>query len=241
MPYSNTWHVESTDPSDSNFAYESSEHRFAGDAISRYHDNAERALLPTRGYEPHRGRSGAITHWTRTDTDPHSGQTYEHEIENQPNEGERTGTGWLGHTVSEGMIAPSYGTHALRRHDLADVVREQDRTGRGLHPGGSQDYRTSKNELLADPSVARLGTPSYISDNFHGDGKVGKAIWQLPHPTDTEHPINVEANYNWDKGGYDFGYTHDGQRIYPTSEHFPAGAPVHVPGRQTRLPLEGAS
>lgn len=236
VPYTNTWHVESTDPSDSNFAYESSEHHFPGDAISRYHDNAERALLPTRGYEPHRGRSGAVTHWTRTDTDPHSGRTYEHEISNQPNEGEHTSTGWLGHTVSEGMIAPSHGTGPLREQDLADVVREHDRTGRGLHPGGSQDNRMTRDELLSDPSVARLGTPHHISDRFYrGDNKVGSARWSMPHPTDTERPINAEATYNWDKGGYDFKYTHDGQRLFPNHEHFPAGAPVHVPGRQTHL------
>lgn len=255
-PATNSWHVDSTDPSESNFSYESSTHQFPSDAISRYHDNAERAFLPTRGYEPHRGRSWAITHWTRTDTDPNSGQQYEHEISNQPSEGERVGTGWLGHTVSEGMIAPSHGTGPLRRQDLADVVREQDRTGRGLHPGGSQDYRITRNELLGDPSVSRLGTPNWVSD----DGKVNSALWKLPHPNPpsqtvfdptapnyarevpSENPwINAEARYNWDKGGYDFGYTHNGENIHPTSEHFPAGAPVHVPGRQTRLPLEGTS
>ncbi len=239
VPQANTWHVERTDPSDSNFAYESSEHQFPGDAISRYHDNAERALLPTRGYEPHRGRSGAITHWTRTDTDPHSGQVYEHEIENQPDEGERVSTGWLGHTVSEGMTAPSHGTRPLREQDLADVVREQGRTGRGLHPGGSQDHRLTRDELLGDPSVARLGTPGHISDNFYGDGRVGQAHWHLPHP-ESEHPVHVEATYNWDKGGYDFKYTHDGTWLAASHNAVPAGAPAHVPGRQPRLPLESA-
>lgn len=241
VPYSNTWHVESTGPSDSNFAYESSDHQFPHDAISRYHDNAERALLPARGYEPHRGRSGAITHWTRTDTGP-TGDTYEHEISNQPVNGEGNDQGWLGHTVSENMIAPSHGTRPLHRYDLADVVREQDRTGRGLHPGGAQDYRLTRGELLGDPSVSSLlGNPGYVSDNFFGDGKVGSAHWSIPHPTDIERPINAEATYNWDKGGYDFKYTHDGLPIHPASPHFPAGAPVHVPGRQTRIPLEGAS
>lgn len=230
VPYSNTWHVESTDPSDSNFAYESSEHRFPGEAISQYHDNAERAFLPTRGYEPHHGRSGAITHWTRTDTDPHSGQTYQHEISNQPSEG----TGWLGNTVSEGMIAPSHGINPLRRHDLADVVREHDRTGRGLHPGGSQDNRVTKDELLSHPSVARLGTPRRVSDGFYGDNKVGSASWSWSHPH-WPHPINAEATYNWDKGGYDFKYTSDGEWLAASHNHVPDGAPIHVPGRQTRL------
>jgi len=178
-----------------------------------------------------------VTHWTRVDTDPQSGAEYYHEISNQPYDHQ----GWLGQTHASNFNR-SYAPEGTRTQsvqpDLADVVREHDRIGRGLHPGGSQDYRTTKTELLSDPSVARLGEPHWVSDNFYGDGKVGKALWTLPHPTDTEHPINAEATYNWDKGGYDFGYTHDGVRLYPNHEHFPAGAPVHVPGRQTQLPLE---
>jgi hypothetical protein len=241
------WHLEHNDSEDPNFAISHTTHRFPSDAISYYHHNAENALLPQRGYESHRGRSGVVTHWTRVDTDPHSGNEYHHEISNQPYAGENGNhQGWLGQTHSS-SFPRDYGYEGTRNQsvntELADVVREHDRIGRGLHPGGSQDYRTTREELLSDPSVARLGMPHSVSDNFYRDGKVGMALWALPHPNPVDHErphINAEATYNWDKGGYDFKYTHDGQQLHPNHPHFPAGAPVHVPGRQTSIPLESA-
>lgn len=257
------WHLEHSPADTPGFVESHTTHRFPSDAISYYHHNAEQALLPSRGYEPHRAPSGIVSHWTRVDHDPQSGAEYHHEISNQPPSGDGNHQGWLGQTFGDHMnrsYAPNGARNQSVQPDLADVVREHDRIGRGLHPGGSQDYRTTRDELLSDPSVASLGEPNWVHDSHFGDGKVGSANWQLPHPNPpsrtvfdptapgharevpSEHPwINAEATYNWDKGGYDFGYTHNGERIYPTSEHFPAGAPVHVPGRQTRLPLEGAS
>ena len=161
-------------------------------------------------------------------------QDYKHEIV-FPEHG-----GFTGNTTNPDMEHHQFARNGTQSHnadDLADVVREQDRLSQGLHPGGAQDNRISKDELLGDPSVARLGQPSSVSDDFWGDKKIGRASWHIPHPEEHAQPIHAEANYNWDKGGYDFKYTHDGVPLYPTSSHFPAGAPVHVPGRHTRSPL----
>lgn len=227
-PGDRRWSLESEPADTPGFSDHSSVHGFLPDAIDQYRQNAAEALLPKRGYEPERGRTGWARNWTRTDPGG-----YEHEI-HFPEEG-----GFAGSTINQDRFpAGSFAPHGTVRHnsdDLADVVREQDRTGQGMHPGGDQDFRLSKAELLNDPSVAGLGQPSTISDNFWGDNKVGRASWHLPHPTD---PIHAEAVYNWDKGGYDFKYTHDGIQLYPHQTLFPAGAPTHVPGRQYRLPIE---
>lgn len=197
-------------------------------ALEKYKNNAAEAMLPNHGYE--RGPGGV---WSRTDETPHG--TYEHEIFNSDHEDGRGGVGFTGNTVNPEMRLGSRDTHS---HDLADVVREQHRMSQGLHPGGPQDHRLSRSELLSDPTVARLGAPARVSDNFHGDGKVGSASWQFPHPEGHAQPVNAEATYNWDKGGYDFKYTHDGVPLAASHNAVPAGAPAHVPGRQLSLPLE---
>lgn len=240
-PATNSWHTEYSPADTPGFVESHTQHQWPHDAITQYHHNAEQALLPQRGYQPHRGRSGVITRWTRTDTSP-TGDVYEHEISNQPPSGEGNAPGWLGQTFGD-HFNQVYAPHGMRNQpvqtDLADVVREHDRIGRGLHPGGAQDYRITRNELLNDPSVARLGEPRHVSDGFFGDGKVGSARWSWSHPH-WPHPINAEATYNWDKGGYDFKYTTDGTTLAASHNYVPEGAPMHVPGRQMRLPIEGS-
>jgi hypothetical protein len=230
------WHLESSplgSADDPMASYTS--HGFSADAVDKYRQNAAEALLHQRGYEPLRGRTGWARHWTKSDPGG-----YEHEI-HFPEEG-----GFRGSTINHDVF-PSAGTFAsngVKTHhsyDLADVVREQDRMSKGMHPGGTQDYRLTRDELLGHPSVAALGQPGYVSDNFYGDGKVGKAIWRMPHPEGNHLGVNAEATYDWDKGGYDFKYTHDGVPLAATHNYVPAGAPVHVPGRQSRPTLEGSS
>lgn len=196
-------------------------------ALEKYKNNAAEAMLPNHGYQRHNGM------WSRSDETPHG--TYEHEIFNSDHEDGRGGVGFTGNTVNPEMQNGSRSHHS---HDLTDVVREQHRMSQGMHPGGAQDHRLSRSELLSDPTVARLGAPARVSDSFYGDGKVGSATWQFPHPEGHARPVNAEATYNWDKGGYDFKYTHDGVPLAASHNAVPAGAPAHVPGRQLSLPLE---
>lgn len=203
---------------DTDRQHEHSEHHYANidDAIDKYRDNAAFALLPRRGYHLEGN------HWTRSDPGG-----YEHEI-HFPEWG-----GFEGST-SGPTRSPHDRWTQRSDHDLADVVREQDHLGRGEHPGGGRDFRLTRDELLNDPSVARLGRPAWVSDDFHGDGRVGSASWVLSHP-DTPHRVHAEATYDWGKGGYDFRYTQDGIPLAVTHNYVPEGAPVHVPGRQSQL------
>lgn len=233
------WRLESGPSDTQDFLTSYTEHMHAGDALDKYRQNAAEALLPQRGYEPHRGRTGWATHWTRTDHAPGSNnrhEDYEHEI-SMPE-----GGGFLGQTENGTFFPHSQfalnGNQAHHAHDLADVVREQDRLGRGVHPGGHQDHRVTSEELHADPTVARLGRPETTSTPW-GDGRVGRMTWRLPSPPHgRDLPVNAEANYNWDTGNYDFKYTHDGTTLAATHNYVPDGAPVTVPGRQPQLSLD---
>ena len=227
-PASQRWNLE-TEPTDTpGFSSHSSAHGTVAHAIDEYRHNTQEDMLPQRGYERPGEDPG---YWTRSDPGG-----YQHEIY-LPDEGGFTGrtTGPRVHTGPSAHAPRNEQTY--NSNDLAEIVREQERLGRGQHPGGDQDYRLTRDELLSDPSVARLGRPTTMSDNFWGDNKVGHATWHIPH-THAPHGVYAEAIYNWDKGGYDFRYASDGIALAPTHNYVPEGAPVHVPGRRLSLDLD---
>jgi hypothetical protein len=204
-------------------------------ALHKYKQNSAEAMLPRYGYDYERGPGGGVTYWTKSTPHP-AGEGHEdiqHEISFPDH-------GFLGQTenVSNGSLFAPNGSQAHHSEDLADVVREQHRLERGIHPGGIQDFRMHPTDLVADPSVASLGRPETTSTPW-GDNRVNRMTWRIPH-AEAPHGVNAEANYNWDTGNYDFGYTHDGTPLPHTHNYVPAGAPVRVPGRQPQLPLESA-
>lgn len=199
-------------------------------ALHKYKSNAAEAELPRYGYEPEYGPAN-IRRWVRTDPGPEipgrRHEDYEHEIV-FPESG--FGGTTTNHThMAHPRFSPN-GSKYTHSYDLADVVREQHQMGQGSHPGGTQDYRLTREELEADPTVARLGRPESTS-TYWGDGRITRMTWRLPKPEGSPHHVNAEANYNWDKGGYDFKYTHDGSWLAATHNYVPEGAPIHIPGR----------
>lgn len=231
------WHLESGPSDMQDFLTSITHHRTASDALDDYRQNATEALLPDRGYEPHRGRTGWITHWSKTTPAPEGSgmEDYNHEIITPEN------GGFLGQTFNDDMRHGQFalnGSQPHFSHNLADVVREQDRLGRGIHPGGPQDFRLSREQLEADPTVSRLGRPMAAHDPWR-DNRINRMRWSFPSG-DSDNPTMAVGDYNWGTGNYDFRYEDvHGRSFDPSHPHVPEGAPVTVPGRAPQLPLEG--
>ncbi len=201
-------------------------------ALHKYKQNSAESMLPRYGYErasTYGGNNQSGTHaWSRTTPNPSGqGPDYEHTIEFPEN-------GFMGSTdnVSNGASFAPQGNVVHSSHDLADIVREQQRLEQGIHPGGARDFRLSRSELLDRPTVSNLGSPLTHTEPWD-DGRVHRMTWQLPSPSRDEHHVNAEANYNWDTGNYDFRYTHNGSALAHGHNYVPAGAPITIPGRGT--------
>lgn len=213
--------------SDSRGTANTTSHLWAHDALDRYRQNAADALLPGRGYEPDRGRTGWARSWHRSEPAP-DGNSYEHYI-SFPESGE----GFSGSSRHPSLSQPNYGNRSERvthSFDLSDVVLEHDRISQGSHPGGRRDQRMTREQLVTHPSASVLGRPESQSTP-QGDGLISRMTWRIPHPY-APRGVNAEAQYNWDSGNYEFRYTHDGTRLAPTHNYVPEGAPVTIPGRQ---------
>lgn len=101
-------------------------HTSADNALDRYRQNSAEILLPSRGYEPDRGRTGWVRSWHRTDP---SAQDHHDHVIDFPDFGEDGGPDGFSGT-SHSRRTGEINTH--HSYDLSDVVREHDRLG-GLH------------------------------------------------------------------------------------------------------------